>query len=304
MKYPNRDELIAKAKELREGGLSYRAIASALGVKAHITIIHWLNPAVRANKARYREENKDKVREQDRINSARWYNENKDRARKTQEAYRLTHKDELSALNKKYRAGHKDELKTKRSLYYAENKDEICANSLAYYYEHKDECDTRSRHWFSEHKNDPGLLAKRKEYQERNKGKIRIRKKEYNKVHKQEILERNRKRKTLIKTGDTIIEDQYSAVWEEQNGCCFYCGEPMIRDGNCYADNYYNVEHINPISNGGWHQLSNIVYACRKCNSKKGKKLVEVWMPGIINKIRSNPRLNYNIEEAHMRWLV
>ena len=78
----------------------------------------------------------------------------------------------------------------------------------------------------------------------------------------------------------------------------------MMRDGDWNADDYYNVDHVNPIANGGWHKLNNVVYACHKCNSSKSDNLVENWMLSILPKIAANPRLKYDIEEAHMRWLV
>jgi 5-methylcytosine-specific restriction endonuclease McrA len=43
--------------------------------------------------------------------------------------------------------------------------------------------------------------------------------------------------------------------------CCVYCGRKMQR---------LTQDHITPLSRGGNHTKSNIVPACRSCNSKKG----------------------------------
>lgn len=44
---------------------------------------------------------------------------------------------------------------------------------------------------------------------------------------------------------------------------CAYCGK--------YAD---TVDHIQPRSRGGKHEWMNVISACRKCNAKKGNRLL------------------------------
>lgn len=49
---------------------------------------------------------------------------------------------------------------------------------------------------------------------------------------------------------------------------CNYCGSP---------DNL-SLDHIFPKKHGGGEQGDNLVYACRECNSSKGKKDLMEWM--------------------------
>lgn len=55
--------------------------------------------------------------------------------------------------------------------------------------------------------------------------------------------------------------------WSKFDHCCAYCG--------CSGD--LEVEHVVPISKGGDHHLGNIVPACHRCNSNKGRKDALQW---------------------------
>lgn len=49
---------------------------------------------------------------------------------------------------------------------------------------------------------------------------------------------------------------------------CAYCGDQ-------FADSELTVEHIVPVSRGGQHLWTNVVTACRSCNTRKGNRLPE-----------------------------
>lgn len=49
---------------------------------------------------------------------------------------------------------------------------------------------------------------------------------------------------------------------------CAYCGGQ-------FADSELTVEHIVPVSRGGLHTWTNVVTACRSCNTRKGNRLPE-----------------------------
>jgi hypothetical protein len=50
-------------------------------------------------------------------------------------------------------------------------------------------------------------------------------------------------------------------------GPCVYCGLP----------NAATVDHVIPRSRGGAHASENLVRACRRCNSQKGKRTPDEW---------------------------
>jgi 5-methylcytosine-specific restriction endonuclease McrA len=61
-------------------------------------------------------------------------------------------------------------------------------------------------------------------------------------------------------TGDDLTFEQWLGVLAQYGGRCFYCGSPDPR----------TMDHVIPTSKGGLHTVSNVVPACRSCNSKKG----------------------------------
>lgn len=66
-----------------------------------------------------------------------------------------------------------------------------------------------------------------------------------------------------------LTPSQWNIIKESFHHCCAYCGKRCKR---------LTQDHITPLSKGGNHTLSNIVPACRSCNSKKytGPPLVPV----------------------------
>jgi 5-methylcytosine-specific restriction endonuclease McrA len=64
-----------------------------------------------------------------------------------------------------------------------------------------------------------------------------------------------------------------TVVLEESGWLCSYCGSE--------AD---SVDHVLPRSRGGTSKRTNLVAACRKCNSQKGAKTPEQWREALLKK--------------------
>jgi 5-methylcytosine-specific restriction endonuclease McrA len=62
-------------------------------------------------------------------------------------------------------------------------------------------------------------------------------------------------------------------LFARDRNVCGYCGEQ-------FAEAELTVEHIHPVSRGGRHEWTNVVTACRSCNTRKGSRLPEeAYMP-------------------------
>lgn len=63
-----------------------------------------------------------------------------------------------------------------------------------------------------------------------------------------------------------------------QQGCCAYCPAVFAfkRDGLPRA----HLEHIIPLSRGGWHAIGNLCWSCQVCNQRKGRRLLSEWRYG------------------------
>lgn len=60
---------------------------------------------------------------------------------------------------------------------------------------------------------------------------------------------------------------KHSALYQKQNGKCFYCGADLIV-GTSKAEGW-SLDHKTPRSKGGHNHFSNLVLCCRSCNSIK-----------------------------------
>ena len=63
-------------------------------------------------------------------------------------------------------------------------------------------------------------------------------------------------------------------LFEEQDGLCFYCTEPMRipppSPKRQHAPRDLTLEHLTPFSEGGRRGFQNEVAACNACNSARG----------------------------------
>jgi 5-methylcytosine-specific restriction endonuclease McrA len=55
---------------------------------------------------------------------------------------------------------------------------------------------------------------------------------------------------------------------------CPYCWQPMKSQDK-------SLDHMEPLSLGGWHSASNVLVCCRRCNSKKGDTPWAEWLTKI-----------------------
>ncbi len=76
-----------------------------------------------------------------------------------------------------------------------------------------------------------------------------------------------RRRAHFLKVERTLTAAQWREILEAFNHCCAYClrGDlPMTQD------------HMIPVSKGGAHSASNVVPACKSCNSRKNDR--PIWV--------------------------
>lgn len=81
--------------------------------------------------------------------------------------------------------------------------------------------------------------------------------------------QKSKRRKALERgsVGIHVKGCQIAKRFAEFSHCCAYCG----------ATGDLHIEHVNPISKGGTHVLSNVVPACQSCNYSKRAKDAETW---------------------------
>ena len=128
--------------------------------------------------------------------------------------------------------------------------------------EHREQCRNYHREW---KKRNPEKI---KQYKENNKEKLKAYWKEYGR----QWFKRNKEKKALYDMNRQVRLEGFAAdltgeQWEIIKNVfkqkCAYCGKRTRR---------LTKDHVIPLAKGGTLTLTNIVPACKSCNSKKGVK--------------------------------
>jgi len=128
--------------------------------------------------------------------------------------------------------------------YYLSNKKTILAKNSGWHYGNKERHSKLNDNWWSRHPEKKAIKDKR-----------------FNKNHPEHDLthQENRRKRKLNAAGDGVTSEQWRDVLDEYHHCCGYCGKK----------GKLTLDHIVPLAKGGAHDISNIVPACRSCNSRK-----------------------------------
>ena len=101
------------------------------------------------------------------------------------------------------------------------------------------------------------------------KASVRRSKERYKKTTRGKLQSRKSCRKRrAIKLGVTIGTIDENAIYKFCGNKCAYCG----------STKNLSLDHIVALSKGGAHCESNLLVACRSCNSSKGTKPVAEWL--------------------------
>lgn len=72
-------------------------------------------------------------------------------------------------------------------------------------------------------------------------------------------------------------------VFNRDNWKCVYCGKRLFLNGKNSLQP--TIDHVVPRSQGGTHDISNLLTSCKKCNHKKSDKSFEEFVGALIWKI-------------------
>lgn len=88
------------------------------------------------------------------------------------------------------------------------------------------------------------------------------------------IIRKDRYKK-MISKGRFDYSVTLKSVYDKFHGKCNYCGKSLNFNGDPKAKDYPTIDHMIPISKGGFHEWDNVQLLCKHCNCKKGNK--PVW---------------------------
>lgn len=188
------------------------------------------------------------------------YQRNRDENTRIARAYYHAHKEERQAAHKVWREKHTEHRAVYNKRYRIVHHDRLKAAARADYYENRKVIRSKSRAFGKAH---PEIIKgyNRSSYIA-NEEQRRAYAKAYRLAHPEEsraAAQRHRARK-LHGANNDLTAAQWKEIKEHYGHRCVYCGKKSQR---------LTQDHITPLSKGGNHTASNVVPACRSCNSRK-----------------------------------
>ena len=179
------------------------------------------------------------TKEQRREYMRQWHAENPRDRRSYKAAYDASHR-EANAERRRMNQAH---IKLSKAAWYQANRERLIAKVEARYEAKKAEVLAYQANYYVEHtdKVKANVLAYRAANPEK------------------KALHDNRRRVRKAGNGGTHTAAEWREKCQVLGNVCFYCGEakPLTRD------------HIIPLARGGTDDITNLVPACRSCNSRK-----------------------------------
>lgn len=154
--------------------------------------------------------------------------------------------------------------KAYHAQWYAENRERIRAQQREYYRANREKIIARQLTRYEQKRDE--ILPKQAAYQRANPERYRAYAAKYYAADPEPYRLRARlsdsRRRANLSTGDLTAEE-WQETLEEFDYRCAYCQA---------SDTRLTIEHLTPLSRGGRHTASNVVPACKSCNSSKGPK--------------------------------
>lgn len=183
--------------------------------------------------------------------------------------YYLAHREEMIASQKRRDAQRPDEVRAYKQRHHAENRERENARSRRNWKLYYPANRSKVRDYHRDHylKNRDRIVARHALNYEVSKTATRARHKAWQAANRERwncLLGRHRARKLSAEGSHTPRE--WLAKLRQFGFACAYCGATNI---------VLTEDHVVALSKGGSDYISNIVPACRRCNSKKRDKPAE-----------------------------
>lgn len=198
-------------------------------------------------------------RENERIRASKYYHENKEEVAKKGKAYRDKNKCKIAKMDKMYQDKNKEKLSEYNKNYREKHIGKALEYGAKYRSENKDKLSKQQKKHYEE--NREIILQRQAKYN----------KSEVGKIVKANVSNRRRSQKTNTADGSIPIKLSYPLTRElqdllhKQNYQCNICG--------CDITNEKHLDHHIPLSRGGEHTLTNVVWLCPVCNIAKSNKV-------------------------------
>lgn len=131
-----------------------------------------------------------------------------------------------------------------------------------------------SRRWREENRERHLKLCQ--EWASENPGRLREGTRKWRAANPDKVGAASARRASIELAGNASYED-IEAKWEAGDQTCCLCGTPIDPDLPSNHREGRTLEHLTPIMRGGRHDIDNLDFAHRSCNSSKGNMTLEEY---------------------------
>ena len=213
----------------------------------------------------------EKLRRQNREISRRYRLKHPDKVRACIRAWRDANPEHVKEYKKAYNLKNAAKIRVYRQLYYQLNKGRFAARWQIYYALHSLLLRQKRIAYYVSHAEESRAYTRT--YRAKNLEKVQAGLKAYRLTHRDKIRADVKKRRARKRNAP--INDFTDVQWQDMqkyyHGRCVYCEKKHKK---------LTQDHLTPLAKGGSHTKTNIVPACRSCNSKKflGPPLIPVQL--------------------------
>lgn len=213
---------------------------------------------------------------------------NLEKVKAGQKDHYLRNTEKVKEKVKQYASENVEKVKERQAIKYQANREQYIQKARQYALENRDKILENKKSYYL--KNSESIKKRAKQWELDNPEKAKERKFIYRQTHREEIkqsiktwIENNRERYNILKRanyrnymankkgaeGKHTAED-VKKLYEEQKALCNIC--------DCAISEYYEVDHIDPISKGGTNWPSNLQLLCLYCNRSKNNKTMDEFL--------------------------
>ena len=177
------------------------------------------------------------------------------------------HKTSRIEASKVYRKNNKEKCDQTRVAHYEANKEKFKEKNKKYYNDNKEAILVQAKEYYN--RNKEARAAYKKAYNETPEGRLRIK----NSRHKYKAA--------VVSSSDgTVTTESLQNLSTLQEHSCYYCTSPI--DTSLSTT---HLDHFIPISKGGAHSITNIVWSCSTCNLSKNATIPSTTNPVFMTNV-------------------
>lgn len=167
--------------------------------------------------------------------------------------YYYKNREKCLAKTKEWSSVNPDKRKAQKSRNYQRHRDVKLEKLRQWYWDNREYNVKKSREWYR--KNTAYAIARSTEWSRKNRDRM--------------TQYANNRRGRIFDNGGNHTLGQWLDLIKDYDYCCAYCGERGVK---------LTRDHIMPLARGGDDNISNIVPACRPCNSAKAQLTLEEFV--------------------------